>query len=126
MNFSGTWGLDMGNHATTNEQHALPADFSGAPNNRWSVDAVESLFATPFNDLIFRAQEVHRETCVLVEAVRHARDLGQVVRMAITPHHQAARQLGSALAPVRRGQQLRVRAMDGLILDTDPDPGNGG
>jgi membrane-bound serine protease (ClpP class) len=29
-------------------------------------------------------------------------------------------------APVRRGQQLRVRAMDGLILDTDPDPGNGG
>jgi biotin synthase len=25
------------------------------------VDAVESLFATPFNDLIFRAQQVHRE-----------------------------------------------------------------
>ena len=61
MNFSGTWGLDMGNHASTNEQHALPADLSGAPNNRWSVDAVESLFATPFNDLIFRAQQVHRE-----------------------------------------------------------------
>jgi biotin synthase len=61
MNFSGTWGLDMGNHASTNERHALPADLSGAPNIRWSVDAVESLFATPFNDLIFRAQQVHRE-----------------------------------------------------------------
>jgi membrane-bound serine protease (ClpP class) len=31
-----------------------------------------------------------------------------------------------ARAPVRRGQRLRVRAIDGLILDTDPEPGNGG
>ncbi|HEV8096904.1 MAG TPA: nodulation protein NfeD [Burkholderiales bacterium] len=29
-------------------------------------------------------------------------------------------------APVRRGQRLRVRAIDGLILDTDPETGNGG
>jgi biotin synthase len=28
---------------------------------RWSVDAVEALFALPFNDLILRAQAVHRE-----------------------------------------------------------------
>jgi biotin synthase len=28
---------------------------------RWSVDAIEALFELPFNDLIFRAQQVHRE-----------------------------------------------------------------
>jgi membrane-bound serine protease (ClpP class) len=28
--------------------------------------------------------------------------------------------------PVRRGQRLRVRAIDGLILDADPESGNGG
>jgi len=28
---------------------------------RWSVDAVEALFELPFNDLLFRAQQVHRE-----------------------------------------------------------------
>ncbi|VVD83413.1 Biotin synthase [Pandoraea morbifera] len=27
----------------------------------WTVDAIEALFALPFNDLIFRAQQVHRE-----------------------------------------------------------------
>jgi biotin synthase len=27
----------------------------------WTVDAVEALFALPFNDLLFRAQSVHRE-----------------------------------------------------------------
>ena len=29
-------------------------------------------------------------------------------------------------APVRRGQRLRVRAIDGLTLDADPETGNGG
>ena len=29
-------------------------------------------------------------------------------------------------APVRRGQRLRVRAIDGLVLDADPESGNGG
>jgi membrane-bound serine protease (ClpP class) len=29
-------------------------------------------------------------------------------------------------APVRRGQRLRVRAIDGLTLDADPERGNGG
>jgi len=28
---------------------------------RWSVQAIEALFALPFNDLIFKAQQVHRE-----------------------------------------------------------------
>mgnify|MGYP003348696106 CR=1 FL=1 len=28
---------------------------------RWSVDAVATLFDLPFNDLIYRAQTVHRE-----------------------------------------------------------------
>lgn len=28
---------------------------------RWSVDAIEALFSLPFNDLIFRAQQAHRE-----------------------------------------------------------------
>jgi len=35
-------------------QHALPA---GA---EWSVDSVAALFELPFNDLLFRAQQVHR------------------------------------------------------------------
>jgi biotin synthase len=32
-----------------------------APATPWSVDAVEALFNLPFNDLIFRAQTVHRQ-----------------------------------------------------------------
>ena len=32
-----------------------------ASSERWSVDAVEALFELPFNDLLFRAQQVHRE-----------------------------------------------------------------
>ena len=28
---------------------------------RWRIDEVEALFALPFNDLLFRAQQVHRE-----------------------------------------------------------------
>lgn len=28
---------------------------------RWSIEAIEALFALPFNDLIFRAQQVHRQ-----------------------------------------------------------------
>ncbi len=30
-------------------------------NRKWTVEAVEALFALPFNDLLFRAQSVHRE-----------------------------------------------------------------
>ena len=31
------------------------------PENRWSVEQIESLFALPFNDLLFKAQNVHRQ-----------------------------------------------------------------
>ncbi|MDO9450677.1 MAG: biotin synthase, partial [Rugosibacter sp.] len=34
---------------------------SAAPALRWSIKAIEALFALPFNDLMFRAQEVHRQ-----------------------------------------------------------------
>ncbi|ATJ87463.1 biotin synthase BioB [Ralstonia solanacearum] len=30
------------------------------PNARWSREAIEALFALPFNDLLFQAQQVHR------------------------------------------------------------------
>jgi biotin synthase len=32
-----------------------------APRNDWELDEVRALFALPFNDLLFRAQTVHRE-----------------------------------------------------------------
>ena len=34
---------------------------SETSHERWPVDAVEALFELPFNDLLFRAQSVHRE-----------------------------------------------------------------
>ena len=34
---------------------------AGVPANRWSVGAVEALFELPFMELLFRAQQVHRE-----------------------------------------------------------------
>jgi biotin synthase len=40
---------------TLNEQPAVSADTS-----HWTVAAIEALFALPFNDLLFRAQQVHR------------------------------------------------------------------
>ena len=49
--------VGAGVREATNGQSAVAADGSPA---RWSVDAVEALFALPFNDLIFRAQQVHR------------------------------------------------------------------
>ena len=51
---------------TMSEAAAIPIHFPSAgaeskePAPRWSVDAVAALFDLPFNDLIFRAQEVHR------------------------------------------------------------------
>jgi biotin synthase len=41
----------------TNEGGKAAADTA----ERWSVAAVQALFALPFNDLMFRAQQVHRE-----------------------------------------------------------------
>ena len=40
-----------------NKKAAPPA----VDQQRWSVEAIEALFALPFNDLIFKAQQVHRE-----------------------------------------------------------------
>lgn len=39
-----------------NKKAAPPA----VDQQRWSVEAIEALFALPFNDLIFKAQQVHR------------------------------------------------------------------
>jgi biotin synthase len=43
-----------------NERKAPVADLS-SPTQKWTVEAIEALFALPFNDLLFRAQQVHRE-----------------------------------------------------------------
>ena len=40
-----------------NKKTAPPAP----DTQRWSIEAIEALFALPFNDLIFKAQQVHRE-----------------------------------------------------------------
>lgn len=47
---------------TTTTMHA-PASQSAppAPSLRWSFEAARALFETPFNDLLFRAQTVHRQ-----------------------------------------------------------------
>jgi biotin synthase len=47
--------VDTLNTITPNEQAATSAD-----TVRWTVAAIEALFALPFNDLLFRAQQVHR------------------------------------------------------------------
>ena len=44
---------------STNERAPVRADT--ASHRRWSVDGIEALYALPFNDLLFRAQSVHRE-----------------------------------------------------------------
>ena len=49
--------------ATTAEQpitlHKRPAPNTGA--DRWSVEQIEALLNLPFNDLLWRAQQVHRQ-----------------------------------------------------------------
>jgi biotin synthase len=49
--------MDTATHTIPhNEAEGVSADAS-----RWTVTAIEALFALPFNDLLFRAQQVHRE-----------------------------------------------------------------
>ncbi|WP_374266402.1 biotin synthase BioB [Zoogloea sp.] len=43
------------------ESAAPNAAANPSPRKRWTVAEVEALFALPFNDLLFRAQQVHRE-----------------------------------------------------------------
>ena len=50
----------MAHRAATNGRDTTAADRSHARTVCWSVDALEELFALPFNDLIFRAQQAHR------------------------------------------------------------------
>ena len=45
--------------STLNDSCAVSADFA-APDARWTVAQVEALFDLPFNDLLYRAQSVHR------------------------------------------------------------------
>lgn len=42
------------------EQNLAPSS-STPPSAQWTRQAIEELFALPFNDLMFRAQQVHRE-----------------------------------------------------------------
>jgi biotin synthase len=48
-------------HIQRREARPEGAGCGHAHVERWSVDAVEALFALPFNDLILQAQQVHRE-----------------------------------------------------------------
>ena len=43
-----------------NEYRSAPADTAPA-GERWSVEQIEALFDLPFNDLLYRAQSVHRQ-----------------------------------------------------------------
>ena len=36
------------------------ASSSNTPRHNWTLDEIEGLFSLPFNDLLFRAQQVHR------------------------------------------------------------------
>src|SRR5690349_11324663 len=45
----------------TNDSPCFPADSAPHSKPRWQVAQVEALFELPFNDLIHRAQSVHRE-----------------------------------------------------------------
>ena len=48
-------------HIQRREAHRPLTGGGHAHTERWTIAAVEALFALPFNDLILRAQQVHRE-----------------------------------------------------------------
>ncbi|HVL08942.1 MAG TPA: biotin synthase BioB [Burkholderiaceae bacterium] len=48
-------------HTITFHERATPVTRPGDTSQAWSVDAVAELFELPFNDLLFRAQQVHRQ-----------------------------------------------------------------
>lgn len=50
--------MTMTSHHTTAQQAAAPQP---SESRKWKVAEVEALFKLPFNDLLFRAQQVHRE-----------------------------------------------------------------
>ena len=47
--------------ATVAHAESAPSTATTPAPKRWTVAEVEALFALPFNDLVFRAQQVHRE-----------------------------------------------------------------
>jgi len=49
--------------ATLPDTEIRTANHATAPAKapRWTIKAIETLFELPFNDLMFRAQEVHRQ-----------------------------------------------------------------
>jgi len=51
----------MSSQPITFHQIPTPAEKRAAAAQRWPVEKVEELFNLPFNDLLFRAQQVHRE-----------------------------------------------------------------
>ena len=44
--------------STTTSTASYAAD--AAPRHDWTLDEINALFALPFNDLLFQAQQVHR------------------------------------------------------------------
>ncbi len=42
-------------------ERAKPVTHDGDATQPWSVDAIAALFDLPFNDLLFQAQQVHRQ-----------------------------------------------------------------
>src|ERR1041384_377047 len=47
--------------STVNECRPAAADSDRRSTHEWTVTAIEALYALPFNDLLYRAQTVHRE-----------------------------------------------------------------
>ena len=47
--------------ATVACAESAPTAATTPTRKRWTVAEVEALFALPFNDMLFRAQQVHRE-----------------------------------------------------------------
>lgn len=43
------------------DSNATPGNTDSAIRHDWSLEEIEALFALPFNDLLFRAQQVHRQ-----------------------------------------------------------------
>ncbi|WP_370260630.1 biotin synthase BioB [Limnobacter sp.] len=51
----------MESQITWVQNPAQAANKTASNTQRWSVEDIEALFALPFNDLLFKAQQVHRE-----------------------------------------------------------------
>ncbi|MFT4654806.1 MAG: biotin synthase, partial [Patiriisocius sp.] len=48
------------NSMATNSARNLQTN-AGTMRHDWSIDEINALFAMPFNDLLFKAQTIHRE-----------------------------------------------------------------